>query len=97
MIIYIILNYQINKRVIRVVSFYPITNWIVFEFVIFDQFIIPIVIGITNIVLSKSYLISFFLFIPIKKEGWFFGFSWPRITHPIVLPTHLGFLPQYPI
>ena len=27
-IIYIILNYQINKRVIRVTSFYLIINWV---------------------------------------------------------------------
>ena len=35
-IVYIILNYQINKLVIHVVSCYPITNWVVFEFFIFD-------------------------------------------------------------
>ena len=33
-IIHINLNDQINKRVICVVSCYPNTNWIVFEFVI---------------------------------------------------------------
>ena len=31
------LNDQINKRIIRVVSCYPITNWVVFEFVILTQ------------------------------------------------------------
>ena len=39
-IIYIILNYQINKRVIRIVSCYPIIHWIVFEFVIVGSFVI---------------------------------------------------------
>ena len=37
-IIHIILNDQINKQVIRVVSYYLIINWVVFEFVIFDLF-----------------------------------------------------------
>ena len=39
-IIYIILNYQINKRVIRVVSCYPITNC--------DPFIICVVFVLAN-------------------------------------------------
>ena len=47
-IIYIILNYHINKWVIHVVSCYPITNWVVFEFIIFDSFIICIVFELTN-------------------------------------------------
>ena len=34
-IICIILNDQIKKRIIRVISCYPISNWVVFEFVIF--------------------------------------------------------------
>ena len=45
---YIILNYQINKRVTRVVSCYPITNWVVFEFVIFNLFIIRVMFGLVN-------------------------------------------------
>ena len=49
-IIYIILNYQINKWVIRVILCYPITNWVVFEFVIFDPFIIRDVFGMLNTV-----------------------------------------------
>ena len=47
-IIYIILNYHINKWVIHVVLCYPITNWVVFEFIIFDSFIICIVFELTN-------------------------------------------------
>ena len=35
-IIHINLNEQINKQVIRVVLCYPITNWIVFQFVNFN-------------------------------------------------------------
>ena len=38
-IIYIISNYQINKRV---------NNWIVFEFYIFDRFIIRVMFMLTN-------------------------------------------------
>ena len=49
-IIYIILNYQINKRVIRVVSCSPVTTWVVFEFVIFDLFIFRVVFGLVNTV-----------------------------------------------
>ena len=48
-IIYIILNYQINKRVTRVISCYMITNWVMFEYVIFNSFIIRIVFGFVNI------------------------------------------------
>ena len=47
-IINIILNDQINKRVICVVSCYLIINWIVFEFVIFYSFIIHIMFESTN-------------------------------------------------
>ena len=47
---YIILNYQINKRVIRVVSCSPVTTWVVFEFVIFDLFIFRVVFGLVNTV-----------------------------------------------
>ena len=49
-IIYLILNCQINKQVIRVILCYPITNWVVFEFVIFDQFIIFVVFGMVTTV-----------------------------------------------
>ena len=49
-IIYIILNYQINKLVIRVLSCYTFINWIVFEFVIFNLFIIRVVLELTNTV-----------------------------------------------
>ena len=44
-IIHIILNNQINKQVICVVSCYLIINWVVFECVIFDPFIICIMFG----------------------------------------------------
>ena len=47
-IIYIILNYQINKQVTRVLSCYMITNWVVFEFIIYDSFINCIVFGLMN-------------------------------------------------
>ena len=40
---YIILNYQITKRVMCVVLCYSITNWIVNKFFIFDPFIINVV------------------------------------------------------
>ena len=42
-IIYIILNYQINKQVTCVISCYPITNWVLFEFINYDLFIICVV------------------------------------------------------
>ena len=42
---YIILNYQINKFVIRVISYYPIINWIVFELVILYSFILRVQIN----------------------------------------------------
>ena len=48
-LIYIILNYQINKRVTRVISCYTITNWVMFGYVIFNSFIIRIVFGLVNI------------------------------------------------
>ena len=38
-IIYIILNYQINERVMHVILCYRNTDWVVFEFVRFDPFI----------------------------------------------------------
>ena len=50
-IIHINLNDQINKRVICVVSCYPITNWvIVFEFVNFDTIIICVIFELVNTV-----------------------------------------------
>ena len=45
---YIDLNDQINKRVILVVSCYPITNCVVFEFVNFDTIIICVMFGLVN-------------------------------------------------
>ena len=45
-IIYIILKYQINKQVIRIVLCLP--NKIVFEFFIFDPYLIRVVIGLAN-------------------------------------------------
>ena len=54
-IIYIILNYQINKRVIRIVLCYPIINWVIFEFVIFDLFIIRAVFELVNTVEYNTY------------------------------------------
>ena len=56
-IIYIILNYQINKWVIRVVLCFQVINWVKFEFFISNLFIIRIV----NI---KEYL----LLIQLKHE-----------------------------
>ena len=56
-IIYIILNYQINKSVIRVVLCYQVINWVVFEFFISNLFIIRIV----NIV-------EYLLLIQLKHE-----------------------------
>ena len=48
-IIYIILNYQINNMVIRVLSYYTFINWIMFQFVIFDLFIsIRVLFRLTN-------------------------------------------------
>ena len=47
---YISLNDLINKRVIRVVLRYLITNGVVFEFVNFDVIIICVVFGLTNTV-----------------------------------------------
>ena len=47
-IFYIILNYQINKRVILAVSCYTITNRVVFEFIIFDLFINCIFFELAN-------------------------------------------------
>ena len=47
-IIYIILNYQINDQVTRVLSCYSIINRIMFEFVIYDQFIIHVMFELTN-------------------------------------------------
>ena len=44
-IIHIILNGQINKRVIRVVLCYPVTHRVEFEFVIFDPIIIVLCSG----------------------------------------------------
>ena len=47
-IIYIILNYKINKQVTHVISSFTIINWIMFEFVISDLFIMHVVFGLTN-------------------------------------------------
>ena len=47
---YINLNDQINKRIGLYVSWYPITNWVVFEFVNFDTIIIRVVFGLANTV-----------------------------------------------
>ena len=52
-IIYIILNYQINKRVTCVVLCYSITNWVVFEFVISDPFIIHVVFELANTIENR--------------------------------------------
>ena len=43
-ILYIILNYKINKHVTCVISCYLITNWVLFEFINYDMFIICIVL-----------------------------------------------------
>ena len=48
LIIYIILNYKINKHVTRVLLCYTIINWVMFEFFISDLFIIRVVFGLTN-------------------------------------------------
>ena len=45
-IIYIILNYQINKQIILSINI----NWIIFEFVISNPFIIRVMFGLTNTV-----------------------------------------------
>ena len=47
---YINLNDQINKWVRHVVSCYPITIWVVFEFINFDTIIAHVVFGLTNII-----------------------------------------------
>ena len=47
-IVYIILNYKINKRVTRVILCYLITKRVVFEFVIFNLFIIRVMFGLMN-------------------------------------------------
>ena len=47
---YINLNDQINKQVGLYVSWYLITNWVVFEFVNFDTIIIRVVFGLANTV-----------------------------------------------
>ena len=39
-IIYIILNYKINKHVTRIVSCYLITKWVVFAFFISESIVI---------------------------------------------------------
>ena len=49
-IIHINLNEQINKRVICVVSCYPIINWVMFEFVNFDKIIICVIFKLVNTV-----------------------------------------------
>ena len=54
-IIYIILNYKIKKRVTCVLSCYTIINWVVFEFVIFDLFFIHVVLvnTVENLLLTQ--------------------------------------------
>ena len=47
-IIHINLNDQINKRVTCVMSYYLITNQIVFEFVNFDTVNIPVMFSLAN-------------------------------------------------
>ena len=47
-IIHININDQINNGLYM--SCYPITNWVVFEFVNFDTVIIRVVFGLTSIV-----------------------------------------------
>ena len=47
---YINLNDQIHKRVICVVSCYPIANWVMIEFINFDTIIIRVMFGLTNTV-----------------------------------------------
>ena len=47
---YINLNDQINQWVMYVMSCYPITNRVVFEFVNFDMIIIRVVFELTNII-----------------------------------------------
>ena len=47
-IIYIILNYKINKQVTHVISSFTIINWIMFEFVISDLFIMHVMFDLTN-------------------------------------------------
>ena len=47
---YINLNDQINKQIICVLSCYPITNLVMFEFINFDIIIIRIRFGLTNII-----------------------------------------------
>ena len=47
---YINLNDQINKQIICVLSYYPITNLVMFEFINFDIIIIRIRFGLTNII-----------------------------------------------
>ena len=47
-IIYINLNDKIDKRVIRVVSYYSITNRIIFEFINFDTIILHIIFKLSN-------------------------------------------------
>ena len=58
--IYIILDYQINKHVIRVISCYPILNWIMFEFVIFNLFIISVWVNKYSKILL-IYLLTLFM------------------------------------
>ena len=42
------LNHQSNKHVTCVVSYYMITNWVIFEFISFNSFILRIVFELTN-------------------------------------------------
>ena len=39
--------------------------------------------------LKQLYFLLFSFFIPVRKEGWFFGISWPEITPLIVSPTKI--------
>ena len=47
-IIHSILNDKINKRIICVMLCYLIINWVMFKFVIFDQFIVHIMFKLMN-------------------------------------------------
>ena len=52
-ILYIILNYQINKRVTLIASCYSNTNGVVLKFVIYNSFIIHVMFE--SIILKKTY------------------------------------------
>ena len=66
-IVYNILNHQINKMVIRIVLCYPITNLAKFEFVYFDSFIICVVFRLANIL--KYMLLTRPMNSPLIRDG----------------------------